>query len=271
MLALFRDWLPPIIFRKIEKNRRNRIRYCSGYASWYKASKDSIGYDSTDILEKVLDATLKVKRGEAAFERDSILFYQMEYVWPLISGLMWSAARNGGNLHVLDIGGALGSSYFQNRRFLDGMQSISWSVIEQVHYVDIGKEKIQDSRLRFYASIEECLVENKPNVILLSSVLQYLEEPMKIISGLSKVGADCLIIERTPFSSLNCDQIFVQKVPKSIYAASYPMWVFAEREFLDLLNRDWALVAQNFSPEGSVKTRDKSNFFFKGMLLEARQ
>ena len=71
-----------------------------------------------DILDKVLAATLKVKQGQAVFERDSVLFDEIEYSWPLLAGLMWAAASNGGKLNVLDFGGALGSSYYQNRKFL---------------------------------------------------------------------------------------------------------------------------------------------------------
>ena len=59
------------------------------------------------ILGKVLEATLKVKNGEAVYERDLVLFDHIEFYWPVLSGLMWVAARNNGRLNVLDYGGTL--------------------------------------------------------------------------------------------------------------------------------------------------------------------
>ena len=266
-----KDWAPPVVVRTLRKIQGGGIRFEGDYASWEDAAVKCSGYDAEHILAKVLDATLKVKRGEAAFERDSIFFAEIEYAWPVLAGLMWAAARNGGRMNVLDFGGALGSSYFQNRKFLQTLQEVRWNVVEQAHYVEAGRQTIQDERLRFYASIEDCLIENQPNVILLSSVLQYLESPTEILKKLSTTGAACLIVDRTPFSVHPKDKILIQKVPSSIYAASYPMWVFSQAEFVNRLDADWYLIASNLSPEAFVQTTDKFEFSFQGMLLEARR
>ena len=157
------------------------------------------GYDDENIVSKVLEATLKVERGEAAFERDSVLFDEIEYSWPALAGLMWAAARNSGELNVLDFSGALGSDYFRNRKFLQGFAVVRWNVVEQVHYVLAGQEHIQDEWLRFYPSIDACLSDTQSNVVLLSSVLEYLPKPKMILSQLFKARIGVVIIDRTPF------------------------------------------------------------------------
>lgn len=265
-----RDWLPPALVRWLRHVRGAGIRYEGDFATWEDASARCSGYDAEPILGKVLTATLKVKRGEAAFERDSVLFAEIEYTWPMLAGLMWAAARSSGRLNVLDFGGALGSSYFQNRRFLEPLQEMRWNVVEQSHYVEAGRAQIQDEHLRFYKSIDECLSENQPNVVLLSSVMQYLGSHVEIIERLSKVGALCLLIDRTPFSLSAKDKLVVQKVPAEIYSASYPMWIFSHPKFLQLIEQNWSLVASNLSPEGHVRTTEGSDFSFQGMLLEAK-
>ena len=265
------DWLPPAIFRWIRSRRRAENRYSGDFATWEQARAECSGYDAAEILAKVLDATLKVKRGEAAFERDSVLFDQVEYAWPVLSGLMWVAARNRGKLSVLDFGGALGSTYFQNRRFLQALPEVRWNVVEQAHYVEAGQANIQDTQLRFYRTIEECLSEVRPNVVLLSGVLQYLQSPMDIIDGVSGIGADSLIVDRTPFSNLDRDRILIQRVPSTIYAASYPMWAFSMQKFMGLLETNWRLIASNQSPEGLVQSTSGFAFSFQGMLLEPRR
>jgi putative methyltransferase (TIGR04325 family) len=269
--SLALDWLPPALVRRVRQQRGSGICFEGEFASWEEAAARCTGYDAEGILDKVLEATLKVKRGEAAFERDSVLFDEIEYAWPVLAGLMWAAARNGGRLNVLDFGGALGSSYFQNRKFLQAMPEVHWNVVEQAHYVDAGQANIQDDQLRFYKTIEECMAENQPNVVLLSSVLQYLESPIEIVRRLSTVGAACLIIDRTSFSSHAKDRIVVQRVSPSIYTASYPMWIFSHQEFKAMLDADWRFVASNLSPEGCVQTTDRFDFSFEGMSLEARR
>lgn len=264
---LLQNWLPPAVLRWLSKSRG--LVFQGKYPAWSDAAVHCSGYDSQDILSKVLAATLKVKRGEAAFERDSIIFSEPEYEWPLLAALMWAAARTGGKLNVLDFGGALGSSYFQNKVFLESIPDVMWSVVEQSHYVDAGQMHIQDNQIRFYKTIEACTADNQPNVILLSSVLQYIESPDLIINQLKKIGADFLIIDRTPFSEQWEDRLVIQSIPASIYRASYPMWIISRPRLERELAKDWNLIASHLSPEGKVKTKEGFMFSFEGMLLES--
>lgn len=234
--SLAKDWLPPIILRALRQRRGGGILFEGDYSTWEEAAAECTGYESESILAKVLSATLKVKRGEAVYERDSVFFNEIHYAWPVTASLMWAAAQNAGRLDVLDYGGALGSSYFQNRAFLAGLQQVRWSVVEQAHYVEAGRVHIQDQTLRFYDSVENCYLEGKPNVILLSSVLQYLPKPKLILNSLFDIGAEFLVIDRTPFiNSQGSEVIKVQHVPSSIYSATYPCWFFEIKDLIKFI------------------------------------
>lgn len=265
-----KDWLPPAVVRALRPLRSGGgIRFEGNYATWEAATAQCTGYDAEPILTKVLEATLKVKRGEAAYERDSVLFDEIEYAWPVTTALMWAAAQNAGRLDVLDFGGALGSSYFQNRAFLASLPQVRWSIIEQAHYVQAGREHIQDDTLRFYSSIDGCLADNKPNVVLLSSVLQYLPVVDSVIKQVNDSGATIIIIDRTPFNNEQCNKICVQTVPKSIYKASYPMTIFSLDKFIvDMI--DWDIVARIRSPEGSLITESGLALNFQGFILRRK-
>jgi putative methyltransferase (TIGR04325 family) len=231
--SLLKNWLPPVIVPIIHRLRRNCIRFEGSYENWEDAFADCTGYDAESILANVLKASLKVKRGEAVYERDSVLFDSVEYSWPVTAGLMLAAAQNAGRLDLIDFGGALGSSYFQNQVFLNELTHIRWSVIEQLHYVRAGREHIADENLRFYETSEQCLLENQPNAVLFSGVLQYLPEPRLVVDSFAKLGVDYLIIDRTPFLvNEEASLIKVQRVPSSIYAASYPCWFFNMTDFI---------------------------------------
>jgi putative methyltransferase (TIGR04325 family) len=249
-VSFLKDWLPPALLRVARRWRKTceAIRYEGHFETWDEAASRSSGYDDTAILAKVLNATLKVKRGDAACERDSVLFDHIPYSWPVLAALMWAAARNGGALSVLDFGGALGSSYFQNSKFLCGLTEVCWSVVEQPHYVEAGRALIQDDRLRFYGKVEECLHEQVPNVILLSGVLQCIADPKLLLATLLASGCDMVILDRTGYvNEGRKERISVQHVPSSIYAASYPCRFFVENDMLATFEAAGYALVERFS------------------------
>ncbi len=211
------------------------IRFTGDYACWADAQRDSAGYDSAVILQKTREALLKVKRGEAVYERDSVLFDKPEYSFPLLAGLLRAATRSNGRLSVLDFGGSLGSSYFQCRKFLEPVPKLEWSVVEQKAHVDCGRQDFESGQLHFYYTVEECLAQHKPNVLLLSSVLQYLSNPYEMLEQLLRHGINCVIIDRTGFLESDRNRLTVQHVPSSIYPASYPAWFFSETKLLGVI------------------------------------
>ena len=143
-------------------------------------------------------------------ERDSLIFDHIEYSYPLLSGLLWIAGINKGRLNVLDFGGSLGSTYFQNKYFLDSIPQVNWCIVEQPDFVRTGTELFADERLHFFDSIESCISAYDINLVLLSSVLQYLEKPYELIENIISKHPEFIIIDRTPFVN-SCDRITIRR------------------------------------------------------------
>ena len=205
------------------------------------------GYDSQEIVNKVLATTLRVKSGEYAYERDSVGFSKIEYSWPVLCGLLLAATTNENNLSVLDFGGSLGSSYFQNKKFLSCLSSVNWSVVEQSSFVSVGREKVASNELHFYDTINECILEQHPNIILLSSVLQYINNYYSVLDQVMAIGAEFIIVDRTPFlKNGNKEKIFIQKVPDTIYQASYPCRFLLENTFLQFFKLRKYVLCESF-------------------------
>jgi len=181
---------------------------------------------------------------------------------------MWVAARCEGRLNVLDFGGSLGSTYFQNRAFLSAINTLRWNIVEQPHYVAVGKEHFEDNHLKFYTSITNCLTETQPNVVLLSSVLQYLEHPYSVLDQTQNLSCDHIIIDRTPFWDGPTDRLCVQTVPPSIYPASYPSWIFSTPRFHAYLNEKWQIMAE-FDSLDSLNAAVKA--VWQGQIIERRK
>lgn len=267
--SFVRDCLPPIILRFIQRLRNpENIKFEGHYSSWGEASARCIGYDEKSILDKVLTATREVRLGRAIFERDSVLFDHIEYSWPLLAGLLWAASLHGGGLRVLDFGGALGSTFFQNRRFVNALSFVDWGVVEQEAFVRAGNEFIADERLSFFCTIEACVTRIRPNVAILSSVLPYLEDPWIVLNELLSKNIDILIVDRTPFVNQSAsERIAIQSVPSSIYVASYPCRHFFEIQFREYIERAGYDLIESFLALDHID----DSVDYKGFIYKRRE
>lgn len=264
------DWLPPAIATGIRKfishqpdREKEDVVWHGDYRTWEDALTASQGYACENILQKVKDSTLKVKNGKAVYERDSAIFDEIQYSWAILSGLMWTAACHGGRLDVLDFGGSLGSSYFQNRKFLSGLSEVHWSVVEQPHFVDCGREFIQCDCLHFYSTIEECLLEKDPNVVLLSGVLSHLSDWLGLLQTILDKRISTIIVDRTPFVLGGKERITVQTVPEWIYTATYPCRFLDESKFRQVFEENGYQMVEDFV------ALDKANIpsIYKGFIF----
>jgi len=203
--------------------------------SWRHATEISTGYDNNIILQKCLTSLLKVKNGDAVYERDSVLFDKIQYSWTLLAFLLKVSLEKDGCLSLIDFGGSLGSSYFQNKEFLSDIKVLDWNIVEQEIFVKTGNEYFKNKELKFYNTIQEILELKNPNLIILSGVLQYLEKPLELLNELNTSGIKYLIFDRTSFIENSNSIITIQKVNRSIYNESYPTWFFSENFIPDAL------------------------------------
>jgi putative methyltransferase (TIGR04325 family) len=235
-------------------------KWTGNYSDWESAKKDSEGYSSEKILSKVIASTMDVMRKKASYERDSVLFYDKNYDLDLLF-LLYSVSNNGRDfVNVLDFGGSLGSTYFKNRKYLDQLK-LKWYVVEQPNFADVGKNLFESEKLFFYSDLDKCLKENLPNVVIFSSVLQYLENPLSIITKVIKSKPKYIAVLRTPFT-LSVDRICIQKVNPDVYFASYPCRIFNEAKFL-LNFKGYSVIQSKFEND---YLGDK--IYFKSYILE---
>lgn len=251
--------------------KKEQTIYPSGwfgnYDKWEDVEKECSGYDSSVILETVKASILKVKNGEAVYERDSVLFDEIHYSQPLLSAFDKSIIDN--RLHIVDFGGSLGSSYFQNRNQFSKQLDLKWSVVEQEHFVEVGKNEIATEGLFFYHTIQEALKLQNNQVLLLSSVIPYFKEPYNLIEKMLELNFEFIIIDRTAFIEGDNERITKQIVPEFIYKASYPAWFLNEKKFIQSFTEKYELLNEfmsAFDPEDKLEDGLKvyrKGFYFK--------
>jgi putative methyltransferase (TIGR04325 family) len=256
-----RKFVPPIV-KEIYKKKLSQYGWFGDYPSWDAAAQASGGYDSKKILLKVKESLLKVKRGHAIYERDSVLFDKKEYSPVILAGLLLARERD--SLSVIDFGGSLGTTYFQNKGILDKIKKVSWNIIEQRNFVECGKKYFQDEKLKFYEDFGQCLKKEQPNILILSNVLQYLENPKEFVKEILNMGFEYILIDRTPVVK-GCDRLTVQKVNPKIYEASYPCWFFNEDSLISHFLGRYDLVEEFNCPDNSNIPSE-----FKGFILKKK-
>lgn len=134
---------------------------------------------------------------------------------------------------MLDFGGSLGSTYFQNRDILQSLD-VCWHIVEQNNFVELGRKKIPE--ISFHKTIDEYLNGgNNPDILLLSGVIQYFDTPYKYLEKLLEAEFRFIIIDRSFFNIEHYDRLGIQYVPPSIYAAEYPVWLLDKNKVIEMV------------------------------------
>jgi putative methyltransferase (TIGR04325 family) len=236
-----------LFIKKIFKKKKNEV--ASTAIVWegsYKNFEDTkalcTGYEAENILETVKASTKKVTEGEVVYERDGYIFNELQHNWPLIAMLKTIAANSNNILNVIDFGGSLGSTYNYVSKVLSPAINITWNVIEQDNFYECGKAEFETDNVKFYKTIDECIAVNKNvNVLLLSSVLQYLPNAISFIGDIKKYTFEYVLIDRTSFTKFDEGFWTLQKVPEYIYTAMYPCYFFNYNKLIALFSEYEAL------------------------------
>lgn len=158
MFYLLKELAPPIV---------NTLRWYSfkygwkgNYKTYEQAKEKCKGYDEDHILNRIIETTYQVKNKEIAYERDGIAYDTVQMNFPLLKTLLYIASTHDNELTVIDFGGSLGTTYYQNYPYLKHLKKLKWCIIEQPKFVEAGKKHFENEHIKFYSSIQECMAEN---------------------------------------------------------------------------------------------------------------
>jgi len=109
---------------------------------------------------------------------------------------------------INDFGGAAGIHYFLTKSFLPDLTS--WTVIETKAMVEEQRHK-QNKTLTFSTLEDLTVTRNECDLLYLSSSLQYVEDPIKILTHLISAKPKLILISRTPFNHTAASAKFTQR------------------------------------------------------------
>ena len=221
-----------------------------------KLKKKSKGYNDNIIFLKTKRSFNQVLNGHAKFERDSVAFYKDNPNFDLINII---SQIKKSKIKICDFGGSFASLYFQNIKFIK-KDEIIWNVVEQKRYVDYARKRIKIKNLKFYNNINPVL-NKKIDLIIFSSVLQYIEFPFKLLQKVSERKVNKILVLRTPFSDKN-NHIKIQSVPKNIYKSNYPVRIFNYYFFLKFMRNNGYKIKKKIFTDEKLGIYSYKSFYF---------
>lgn len=104
-------------------------------------------------------------------------------------------------------------------------------------------------------------------MLLLSGVVQSLEEPFVWIDRFIGLAVPSIVLDRVPIvDGLDRDMLTVQHVDPGIYTASYPSWFFHEERFLAAFST-YRIVVRFLSQYDKNQWVDGRRCMFRGYVL----
>jgi putative methyltransferase (TIGR04325 family) len=184
-------------------NRINhsRLALIGPYDYYEEAAQRSSGYECKLILDKVYKAVVDVLEGNYAYERDGTVFAMRPSIDHLRRLLSTHLKEND---VVVDFGGGLGGAFINNRDLF--RDSNRYTVVEQSNFVEAGRELSKKFGLQIQFIDNLFHLSVKPDVIILSSVLQYIPNAEQVLQEVAELMPRLIIVDRTAFLPTNASQ-----------------------------------------------------------------
>jgi putative methyltransferase (TIGR04325 family) len=220
------------------------VQFTGPFPNYNEALASSTGYSAESIAPSVLAALDLVEQGKAAMERDGCVLERPQYAYTLLTVLLYLALRNADKgVNVVDFGGSLGSSFFACKHWLGlVIERFRWFVIEQPSFVEIGRRNLQSDKLVFLTDVNH--LNSKPDLVLLSGVLMYLEDPYEKLRELLDLKAPYVLIDRTAVVPCEDDIIAVEHVRAPTYEASYPCCFLSRQKLASACRQNYTCIEE---------------------------
>ena len=224
------------LMNKVRGGDRPTVSFHGKYSNFSEALKQTTSYNAQVITDKVEERAKAFKKEDLGKDLGVIL---SDY-GALFSVLTKIHGEKGNSLKVVDFGGSGGYFYFQLKNFLGDRSSIGWTVVELAPVAEIGKKYYANNELSFETDFDKAVDERKPDVLLISGTIQYLNEPFAFLDKAISKGIEYIVIDRSPFTQ-HPAYVQVQQVRKPIYDASFPIHIMNYNEFVHKLSSKYKL------------------------------
>ena len=227
------DWFLPPKIKVCVRVLLSRFVGFTKVGSWESAVARSSGYESANVVEPVVTAARRVQIDSQTSNVSTSRYQQ------IAAGLLYCVSQgrfsSAEPIRVLDVGGA-GADYFYQFQKYAPQINFDWTVLETPALAEAMSNEFGRnlSNLRWVSSIEN--TNEIYDVVLCSSVFQYVEKPFELLATLVK-KSEFLIVNRISLVDSPEHFVAVQRIISNGKRASYPIHFFAEKKFLNEMSQ----------------------------------
>ena len=180
---------------------------------------------------------------------------------------------------ILDIGGSAGTHFFLAKTIYP-QKDFEWRIYENEALVKETTKKEIDSQLNYYWDFISVIENYAPDLIILSSTLQYLDEPLEKMKALIDLGSHYILVTKTPMSEGMPKTVFQKSRWNSNGPGNSPRVsnryklrstcnILASEDFIKAISTNYEIFLS--FDEGSFKySRFRRSIPYKGHLLRLR-
>ena len=180
---------------------------------------------------------------------------------------------------ILDIGGSAGTHFFLAKTIYP-QKNFEWRIFENETLVNETTKKEKDSQLNYYSQFVSATEIYVPDLIILSSTLQYLTEPLEKLKVLVDLGSNYILVTKTPMSDVTPKTVIQNSRWNANGPGDYPQVsnryklsstcsILASKDFLKLISTNYEIFLSFH--EGSFKfSRFKRSIPYKSYLFKIK-
>ncbi len=277
MNGMLKEIIPPIIYRKLEKFKKETA--ASTYPTYADALKSCTtdAYEEQELIEVIFKKTQKfvenIKKQTIPIW-ESTAYSMIAMLNPVIeSGLK--------QINVLDFGGACGAHYFHLRNIVDKNLKINWVVVETPTMVSFG-QKLATDELSFCSNFDEAIKKlGHIDLIHTSGTLQCVDVPEKYLEDILNCNAKWICFNRLALNNMDRKAIAIHTSKLSWNGIGelpeghtdkwikYPFTFISEKIFLEKVQNKYTLIAKNFDQSGMFPVNGE-NIVGYGLLCKRK-
>jgi putative methyltransferase (TIGR04325 family) len=227
------EWFLPPKIKVWVRVLLSRLVGFTKVGSWESAVAKSSGYESANVVEPIVAAAKRIQDDTQASNFLTTRYQQ------IATGMLYCISQgrlnSGEPIRVLDVGGG-GADYFNQFQKFAPHINFDWTVLETPALAEAMSNEFGRNltNLRWVSSIEN--TNETYDVILCSSVFQYVEKPFELLATLVKKSG-FLIVNRISLVDSSEHFVAMQRIITNGKRASYPVHFFAEKKFLNEMSQ----------------------------------
>lgn len=258
MSSTVKDFIPPIIYRKLESLKKdNTLKTFKSYQEALQSCPND-AYEEQELIEVIFKKTQRYIQ-KIQSDITPIAETASYSLAALLNPIITNQAKY---IRVLDFGGACGAHYFQLRNLIDKSLKINWVVVETPTMVSFAKA-LETEELSFCTNFADALKKlGTIDLLHTSGTLQCVDDPQKYLAEILNCNAKWVLFNRLGLNKIDRDAITIHSSKLSWNGVGelppghtdrwvrYPFTFMPEKVFLEKIQTQYQLVAQTLDTSG---------------------